>query len=380
MTLHSLFVTSVLVAAAIPAAADTLAAALIDEIPFHPSTPASRVMIDLAPEGHQPFVMMLDTGASGSVLTPGTARALGVSVRKHRSSPYRKKTRLGRDLSFWVDTSWSDTSAKTGFEYGLLGGDFLDDYVLEIDYPGRVVRFYDPKKYEIPEQASEAGAQVLPFRRAGTRILVDLEVEGKTILTLLDTGAPAVLLSGKEAKKAGIEWKDLPELENVGGVLGPIKAYTYEAEELRLAGFAFAKQPIAIAPRGVYNQGGPTDSALGYDVLSRFVVRIDYETRRIWLSGEEEYAQTYWGRPQVAAAPPSRRTPTADEVAESDARARAKWEEARSSRRYAETPGGGFTVVEGHRLRLGPKEGEIWYTHEEMLARKKEREQTTSKP
>ena len=38
--------------------------------------------------------------------------------------------------------------------------------------------------------------------------------------------------------------------------------------------------------------------------------------------------------------------------------------------------GGGFEVVEGWRLRMGPQEGERWYTFDEMQAIKEERRAT----
>lgn len=357
-----------------PTAAEPPADALLGEIPFHEDSPKTRVMIDLAPEGNEPFVLMLDTGASGSVLTPRMARALGVSVRRGRSSPYRKKTRLGRDLQFWVDTSTSDTGSKTGWDYAVLGGDFLDDYVVEIDYPGRHVRFYDPKKFSIPEEASNPDERVLPFRRSGTRILADVEIDGKTVLMLVDTGAPAVLLAGREAKKAGIRWDDLPELDGVGGVLGPIQAYTYTAQHLRFGGFEFESQSIAVAPRGSYNQGGPTDSAIGYDILGHLVMRIDYRKKRLWLRRGPQRGATYWGQPDTLYTTPLVR-PTPEEVAENDERISAEWEQRKASRRYVETSSGSFAVVEAGRLEQGPKQGDVWYTYDEMVARKKERDQ-----
>jgi predicted aspartyl protease len=70
--------------------------------------------------------MFLDTGASKSVLTPRVARQLGVSVRRTKNTPYRRATRLGRDLSFYIDTRRTDTASRTGWEYGFLGGEFLD--------------------------------------------------------------------------------------------------------------------------------------------------------------------------------------------------------------------------------------------------------------
>ena len=85
--------------------------AVVGVMPFEPTPEPNRILVNLAPEGNRPFVMIFDTGASDSVMTPLAARALGVSVRRSKSSPYRRGTRLGRDLQFWVDTSTSDTGS-----------------------------------------------------------------------------------------------------------------------------------------------------------------------------------------------------------------------------------------------------------------------------
>ena len=107
--------------------------AVVGDLPFEPYHEANRIVINLAPAGQTPFRLILDTGAADRVLTPRWARQRGVSVRRMKSSPYRKKTRLGRDLQFWVDTRRGDIASSAGWEYGLLAGSFLDDYVIEGD-------------------------------------------------------------------------------------------------------------------------------------------------------------------------------------------------------------------------------------------------------
>lgn len=89
--------------------------------------------------------MLLDTGAAGNVMTPRYARALRVTVRRHKSTPYRRSTILGRDLQFWIDTHSSDTASRMGLETGLVGADFLREYVVEVDYAARRVRFLEPR-------------------------------------------------------------------------------------------------------------------------------------------------------------------------------------------------------------------------------------------
>jgi predicted aspartyl protease len=258
--------------------------AVIATLPFAPGQEGNRVMLDLAPEGSRPFVMMLDTGASDSVITPGMARQLGVRVRRTKDTPYRRATRLGRDLQFWIDTRSSDTASRTGWEYGLLGATFLDDYVLEIDFPGKTVRFLDPKRYELPAQVDAADERVATLKMSSSRPLVSIRVNGKPLEVMLDTGDPGTgTLSGKATREVGIEAKALPYFGESGTVLGPMQTHLLEESSFGLAGFSLGEVALLVAPKGWYNQVGPNDSTIGYDVLAPFVIRIDYARKRLWL-------------------------------------------------------------------------------------------------
>ena len=270
--------------------------AVLAELPFLHAEEPNRVLVDLAEPGGKPFVMMLDTGASDSVVTPLMARKLGITVRRNKQTPYRRGTRLGRDIEVWVDTSSSDTGSKTGWEYGLLGGRFLAEYVVEIDFPGRHVRFLDRKKYEVPKAVDASDERVLPFQLVSNRITVPIQLAGRESEVMLDTGAGApAILSGKAAKKAAIDVEKLPYFGRGGTVLGPMELSLLESPQLAFAGFEFPGQPVLVAPRGWYNSAGSTDSVIGVDVLRQFVVRIDYPRRRLWLKRTGDPRPTLYG-------------------------------------------------------------------------------------
>jgi hypothetical protein len=101
------------------------AGAIVGDLPFLAHPQLNRIYLNLAPEGARPFRLLLDTGAEASVLTPLYARELGVTVRRARDTENRRETVLGRDLEFWIDTQSSESGSRTGWEYGLLGGNFL---------------------------------------------------------------------------------------------------------------------------------------------------------------------------------------------------------------------------------------------------------------
>ncbi len=269
--------------------------AVIATLPFEPSDQANRIILNLAPDGNRPLEVMLDTGAVFSVFTPLFARSLGVTVRRTKSTPYRRATKLGRDLQFLVDTETSDTGSKTGWEYGLLGGNFLRDYVVELNFGAHQVTFLDAKKFQVPEAVSASNEAVVPIRVVADRPIIEIGMNGKRLAVLLDTGSPVpMILSGKAAIKLGVDVESLPPYAVFGTVMGRMPVSLYETESFTLGGFAFDAMPVLVAPRGWYNQGTSTDSVIGYDTLQQFTIRIDYPRQRIWLRRESTRV-TYQG-------------------------------------------------------------------------------------
>lgn len=271
------------------------AEAVLADLPFLESPEINRVIVNLAPAGDREFRLMLDTGASDTVLTPKYARDLGVNVRRVRDRPYQRSTLLGRDLQFWVDTRSSESASRTGWEYGLLGGTFLAEYVLELDFAQRRVRFIDPERFEVPKEVSDPNEAVIPLRVVGNRLIADVSLEGRPVEVMVDTGAPiTMLLSGQSAKRAGFDRPSLADMR-AGGVLGTTESHLVEAETLALGPFTFAPAPIELVPHGFYNQGSSSDSLLGYEVLSHFKVRLDYRRKRMWLRREDDAPLAWLG-------------------------------------------------------------------------------------
>jgi len=264
--------------------------AVIAAIPFEANHEPNRIFLNLAPDSSPPFRLLLDTGAAFSVMTPGTARKLGIAVESLKDSPYRRATRLGTDLQFLVDTRGrSDTGSKTGWEYGLLGGNFLRQFVVDVDFEGRQTRFADANKYAIPQTTAEPETSVVPIRVGGNRPVVEIRVGGRPIQVLIDTGCQVPLvLSGAAAKQVGIDVDSLAEFGDVGTVLGPMHLRLLESVDVEIGGLAFSAVPAVVAPHGWYNMGAEAnDSVIGYDLISRFHARLDYPHSRVWLHREK---------------------------------------------------------------------------------------------
>jgi hypothetical protein len=107
--------------------------------------------------------------------------------------------------------------------------------------------------------------------------VVPVELGDGRVEVTLDTGAhDNLILSGAAARKVGIDVDVLPKLGQAGTALGPMEVRLHEETGFRFAGFAFDPLPVLVAPRGWYNLGTGSDSAIGYDLLRHFTMRIDY--------------------------------------------------------------------------------------------------------
>lgn len=266
-------------------AGDVRPEAVVAEIPFAPTTGLRHVQIDLAPPGSTPLVMVVATASSYSVITPLAARAAGISIRRDKRDPYRRTTRLGRDVRLWVDERSSDTGARTGLEHGVLGGDFLSPYVVEIDMPGNRVRFIDPEAFSVPEASGSPDEVVVPLALAAHRPSLEVSIDGRPLRVLLDTGFDAnLVLSGASARRVGIDPEASAPSVGVLTMWGPVDARLREVASLRVGTLELGPLQAHVTPTGLFNLGGETgDSALGLRALSESLVRIDYPRRRLWL-------------------------------------------------------------------------------------------------
>lgn len=257
----------------------------LEEVPQFGPLGDHHIAIDIARPGNRPFPILLDTGAEGSVLTPRYARELGVSVRRTRDRPYRRDTLL-RPLEFWIDGT-SDTGARR-FETGLLGGNFLQKYVVEVDYEARRVRFLDPKQRPVSEEDAEPGEVVVPMRLTNTGPSIEIELGDGSAWFLMDTGAPSDLYIAEEkAGKLGIGYAE-GELLLGKNLYGDDRSSVVSLPSARVGGHEIPEVRLAVALRKgssfrVTNVAGVDGALLGNDFMRRFRVRFDYQNRKVAL-------------------------------------------------------------------------------------------------
>ena len=248
-----------------------------------------HIRIDLSPRVGRSLPVLLDTGASETVLTPLYARALRIPVRKHKYGYYRRETLLDRDLLFRVDTSSSESGSRTGWEYGLLGANFLREYVVEVDYQLQRVRFLDPAVWPVSDETAEPDEWILPMGMTDGRPTVEIELGSGRARFLMDTGAPMdLMISEEKARSLGIEVPADAVKRVAQNVVGRDVSASFFVPEVRVGGRAVPNVTLNVTLAGgssfrTTNLAGPDQALLGNSFLSRFRVRFDYPNGRVAL-------------------------------------------------------------------------------------------------
>lgn len=240
--------------------------------------------------GGRTVVLVVDTGAANSLLSPEVARELDLPEvgrvpvadfeRRRKKLPVVSAS-LGlggvafRDVGFIVDdTAWLAAAACRPID-GLLGQNVLFQTTYEIDAHGLRLRL-------------ASGPEGLPAREGGETLrlappsyLAHLQAPARGLLPrfmTIDSGSPYALTAEPEVM-AALTIGDAVRVDTVmGGLHSPGRA---REETL------FAWPDVAVGGldlRGVDTRGGRGSTTLGLQVLGSFVVRVDPRSSalRLW--------------------------------------------------------------------------------------------------
>lgn len=127
----------------------------------------------------------------------------------------------------------------------------------------------DMARLTIPQQSVATGGEVvLPKARDGHYYLM-LTISGTPIEFMVDTGASGVVLSQQDAKRIGIDPKDLVFLGSAQTANGMVRTARVTLKNVRLGGYEDATLTAYV------NDGDMGGSLLGMEYLGRFRIEID---------------------------------------------------------------------------------------------------------
>lgn len=147
----------------------------------------------------QPFRMQFDLGAPSSVLYGPAFQSvldstgLPIAFVDNESRRYAQNVAFNiadasvtasemRVMAYGEPVGWG---AETPPIIGTIGADFISGKIGAIDFPNQTIRLFD----QLP--ASMQDASFVPFSFQGRRVILPIEVDGKTVQAMYDSGSSA---------------------------------------------------------------------------------------------------------------------------------------------------------------------------------------------
>lgn len=250
----------------------------------------SHLCVHVMLNGRGPFRFMLDSGAALNVMTPETAARLGikgqgkVTVQGTSNSTSAgslvQVARTSLDSLVQADQTFAVVPIGYPGADGLLGFQWLRQAVTRIDWAARKLTFYDPAAYVY---RGPARPHTLDFH--GNVPRVEARIDGHKGWFNLDTGDFAgVTVNPAFARATGLDTTYTSgEESHYGGVGGGARALLTQAKLLELGDARLQAPQLQLSrqTRDLLSAPGLAGN-LGYGVLHRFNIVLDYPGRRIY--------------------------------------------------------------------------------------------------
>ena len=278
-------------------------------IPF--TIAANHIFVQVRVNNSAPTWFVLDSGAGDSVVDKRKATALQLKlVGADEGSGIGEKTveaGLVKGLSLRLpgvelldqtlyaaplDSLEPAAGRSVG---GLLGYDFFNRFVVEIDYTALVINLYDPVNYRYSGSGDSIPITLErnhAFARASIVPSTGSVIEGKF---LIDTGgARAVDLTAPFVEMHKLLDGDQRTIRGfVAGIGGQINLRIGRLKSLQLGRYV-VKAPVvgfSQAAKGA-SASSEMDGLIGADLLSRFKVILDYSRKRMILEPNARFARS----------------------------------------------------------------------------------------
>jgi hypothetical protein len=266
----------------------------------------NRVMIEVTLNGHGPFRLLLDTGASGLVVREEVAAALrmprfgtheesgvGEATVQSHESRFESVDIAGLSLGSQDCTiiAFDDTPAVWGRERfdGIIGLPVFERWVVRIDYAARAVTFSEPKAFK-----RQANAVKIRLKRPNQIPLAIATIDGLSGSFGIDTGARSSLILSSpfiDAHHLRDRYRTSFETITGWGIGGPVRSQLARVRAMTLGQKLTMRGIVARLSTQTRGSLASTsmDGLIGGDVLRRFAVTFDYSRSMMLLEPNQRF-------------------------------------------------------------------------------------------
>jgi hypothetical protein len=259
----------------------------------------NHIIVEVRIDGRGPYPFVVDTGGH-DIVTPFAVKELGIvpagdthtsgAGEKSVSSGYVHVDRIDIGGALLKDQTLMtlDFSPRNveGIQLGgMLGLEFFERFVVQIDYGEKALTLIDPTSFSATDRAASGVA--IPFVFYGNMPQVVGDFDGRPARFNTDTGSRSEVtlatpfVSDKRLRQA---YPNGIEITDGWGVGGASRSYVVRAGELSL-GSVTTSRPIAGLSEAKH--GGFSDvnyeGNVGSGLLKRYVATFDYSSRTLYL-------------------------------------------------------------------------------------------------
>ncbi|MDX6529245.1 MAG: hypothetical protein QOH41_1535 [Blastocatellia bacterium] len=275
-------------------------------IPFQLSS--NFVLVQLRVNNSRPLWFLFST-ASTSVIDTRLAKELGLRVQgKEKStatgSSIGSESISGVSLALPGVTTFNQTVAVLPLEFissimgqpiaGLIGYDFISQFVLEVDYANRKMNVYAPATYRY-----SGTGDVLPIKFIDKSPFIAVKitmegreaVEGTVEFATESSGVLVVQRSFAEAHQLLKSAKGF-RLGNVGGAEESLsRTLQGRVKNIQVGRFTINNPIVSFSQAEAGKDATDGDGQIGGEALRRFRLILDYSRQRIMLEPNEHLAE-----------------------------------------------------------------------------------------
>jgi len=263
----------------------------------------NEIILQVKVNGKGPFNMMLDTGTDPSAIDLATAREIGLKL----DPVGRQGAGGGTSINLAYETKLplleidgltvkniealaidlSRISQRLGKPiHGVLGHSLLNNRIVQIDYPQRVVRFYSKSPFaKAANQPNTPKRTVLSFRYADDVLIDEVSVNGKKIVANLDTGSDGTF----QLTPAAVSYLRLEDevskakVSTSVGFNGVSENREGRIGSVTIGGISIDAPTVIFFARGAGRDKRAWGINIGNAFLKDFVMTIDYPRKLITL-------------------------------------------------------------------------------------------------
>jgi hypothetical protein len=263
------------------------------------------ILMQVGVNNSKPLRFIFDTGASHTILHSRRGAELGLKPEEQISGTATGGAIEG-SLTSGVSLKVAGAEVPNqqiglvafpvppGFEFdGVIGYDFIKEFVIEIDYLKKTMSLYDPRTYRY-----RGKGEVIPMVLDGRRIpFVQTTIifeKGPPVEASLevDTGADrTIIFSSPFVKKQELVARLGQTTEGGGrGAGGEQKILVGKIKAARLGKFLFSNMPVGLV---LNNDGKEDDGVIGGEIFRRFKLILDYSQQQMILEPNKSFNEPF---------------------------------------------------------------------------------------